>query len=124
MSAPYNHVNHERLPLYRCKYCILVKNYIPAFAARKQGKTRGAIVFSLNFLVTFSFKRKSDKQTLKGYTHNLLQIVPSYTFLCLITLCSCIKKKERIKKLRSLLCIVKPTNSLISYSTLSIRLPS
>jgi len=34
-----------------------------AFAARRQGKTRGAIGFSLNFLVTFSFKRKSDKLT-------------------------------------------------------------
>jgi hypothetical protein len=34
---------------------------IKAFAARGQGKTRGAMVFSLNFLVTFSFKRKSDK---------------------------------------------------------------
>jgi hypothetical protein len=32
-----------------------------AFAARWPGKTRGAMVFSLNFLVTFSFKRKSDK---------------------------------------------------------------
>jgi len=36
-------------------------DYPSAFAARKQGKTRGAMVFSLNFLVTFSFKRKSDK---------------------------------------------------------------
>jgi len=35
--------------------------YPLAFAARRQGKTRGAMVFSLNFLVTFSFKRKGDK---------------------------------------------------------------
>ena len=35
-----------------------------AFAARWPGKTRGAIGFSLNFLVTFSFKRKSDREIL------------------------------------------------------------
>jgi len=33
------------------------------YAARRQGKTREAMVFPLNFLVTFSFKRKSDKQS-------------------------------------------------------------
>jgi len=31
-------------------------------SAALAGQTRGAIGLSLNFLVTFSFKRKSDKQ--------------------------------------------------------------
>jgi hypothetical protein len=32
------------------------------------GQTRGAIGLSLNFLVTFSFKRKSDKHNIKAQT--------------------------------------------------------
>ena len=42
------------------------RNYEMDYAARRQGKTRGAVVFSLNFLVTFFFKRKSDKQKTIG----------------------------------------------------------
>ena len=63
---------------------IPVTNQLPAFAAREHGKTRGAIGFSLNFLVTFSFKRKSDKQLRQKKRQIVNKQIP--LFLTLVTL--------------------------------------
>jgi hypothetical protein len=43
------------------------------------GQTRGAIGLSLNFLVTFSFKRKSDKQTPKETSKSSESLSPYST---------------------------------------------
>jgi hypothetical protein len=43
------------------------------------GQTRGAIGLSLNFLVTFSFKRKSDKQSPKQISKSSESLSPYST---------------------------------------------
>jgi hypothetical protein len=42
-------------------------HFVMTVAVRGQGKTGGVVGFALNFLLTFSFKRKSKKSSLQEY---------------------------------------------------------